>query len=308
MSHASASTRVRAQPRPLTHGSGKEDGRGWGGRDGVWKTNGWERRARAPFAGDLVVERAEGDPKGLQRAERRLVVHGEGVLADAAKLHEDGLGVLGRIVELEVLDRGARDAAVEVEHVGAHLLVPLGRLVLEDLHVLFVHGALVPLEHRLLGILRPQHLALAALVHVGHHHLHLARPARAEHVLLVEDARELLPHLHKRVVARLVALELVWVGPLVVERKLGADEVGAQLAEKVAALPIEVVLVERDEVVGRLVLLALARREEQPVALLEVDLVRGEEARHAALFPLDVALHHRADGARSAHARHRRSA
>ena len=206
--------------------------------------------------------------------------------------------------QLKVLDRGPRHTAVEVENVGAHLVVPLGGLVLEDHHVGVVLEHLVPLEHALLRRGGLEHPALPLGVDARHHHLHLARPPRAEDVLLVEHGAQLLPRLDERAVL-LRVVELLGVGPLVVEHELGADEVGAQLAEEVAALPREVLLVERDEIVGRLVLLALARGEQELVAVLEVDLVRGEEAGEAVLPPLDVALHHRALRPRSATARGR---
>eukprot|EP00964_Phaeocystis_antarctica_P026755 scaffold15072_cov68-Phaeocystis_antarctica.AAC.8 len=204
--------------------------------------------------------------------------------------------------QLEVLDGGPRHAAVEVENVGAHLVVPLGRLILEDDDIGVVLEDLVPLEHTLLGGRRLEHLALPLGVDAGHHHLHLARAAGAEDVLLVEHGAQLLPRLDERaVLLRLV--QLLGVGALVVQHELRAYEVGAQLAEEVAALPREVVLVERDEVVGRLVLLALARGEEELVAVLEVDLIGREEAAEAGLPPLDVALHHRALRPRPATAR-----
>ena len=41
------------------------------------------------LARDLVVEAAERDAKGLQAAQRPLVVHGERILAYAAELHHD---------------------------------------------------------------------------------------------------------------------------------------------------------------------------------------------------------------------------
>ena len=60
-----------------------------------------------------------------------------------AKLQEDGLWVCVRH-QLEVLDRGVRHAAPEVEAVGAELLVPLGRLVAHDHSVVLPVAPLVP--------------------------------------------------------------------------------------------------------------------------------------------------------------------
>ena len=51
------------------------------------------------------------------------------------------------------------------------------------------------------------------------------------------------------------------------------DKVGAELAEEAARVPPQVVTVEGDDVVGRLLLLALPRREEKLIAVLEEDLV-----------------------------------
>ena len=44
------------------------------------------------FTGDLVVKTAERDAERLQAAERPLIVHSEGVLAHAAKLHHYYVG------------------------------------------------------------------------------------------------------------------------------------------------------------------------------------------------------------------------
>lgn len=55
-------------------------------------TPGWaapEGTGRPLLAGQLAVEAGQGNGKGLQRAQRVVVIHGEHVLCYAAKLHHD---------------------------------------------------------------------------------------------------------------------------------------------------------------------------------------------------------------------------
>ena len=57
------------------------------------------------------------------------VVHGEDVLGNPSKLHDDVLNI--RVVHnLEVLDRGLGDAAVKVEDIALSLIIPHWGLVM----------------------------------------------------------------------------------------------------------------------------------------------------------------------------------
>ena len=57
------------------------------------------------------------------------VVHGEYVLGHSPELHDDVLHI-GVVDDLEVLDRGLGDAAVEVEDIALSLVIPHRRLVM----------------------------------------------------------------------------------------------------------------------------------------------------------------------------------
>ena len=57
---------------------------------------------------------------------------------------------------------------------------------------------------------------------------------------------------------------LPWLVPCIVEHKFCAQEVAADLSRKVRAVPRRVGSIQRDDVVGRPALLALARRQQEP--------------------------------------------
>lgn len=131
------------------------------------------------LAGQFAVEARQADGEGLQSTHGVVVVQGEDVFRHSAELHDDVIGygadrraspqggsreqaartvVLTVVVvhDLEVLDGGLGDAAVEVEHVGLRVLVPHRRLVVQLDQV--VQGVAVP----------PAQDALLLLAHGGH--------------------------------------------------------------------------------------------------------------------------------------------
>mmetsp|Transcript_36540 Transcript_36540/g.79621 ORF Transcript_36540/g.79621 Transcript_36540/m.79621 type:complete len:299 (-) Transcript_36540:1113-2009(-) len=215
------------------------------------------------FACQLVVKAGQADGKGLQRRHGILVVHRERVLPHLSKLEDDVVLVVVRH-ELEVLHARQLDAPVEIQAVRLHLLVPLGGLVLHHREVLGDLALLVPLEDARLVLPLPEDVPLPAVVHLRDERRHLAWPPRAQHVVLIQHRPQLAADLELLVP---VGLRLLRLDPLVVDGELRAHEVGAQLAEKVPALAGHVVLVEGDEVVGGLALLALARGEHEPLPL-----------------------------------------
>ena len=71
------------------------------------------------------------------------VVHGEDVLCHSAELHDDVLHV-GVVDDLEVLDRGLGDAAVEVEDIALSLIIPHWGLVMNLNKKISFRDKLVP--------------------------------------------------------------------------------------------------------------------------------------------------------------------
>jgi len=70
----------------------------------------------------------------LEEAARECDIHVEGVLSHAPKLHVD-MVVVVFVYQLEVLDGGFVNAAVEIQHKGLHLFIPLWWLVEEEHNV-----------------------------------------------------------------------------------------------------------------------------------------------------------------------------
>ena len=142
------------------------------------------------LAGQFAVEAGERHPKGLEGAHGVAVVHGEDVLGHAAELHDDVVEVVV-VHDLEVLHRGLRHAAVEVEHVALGVVVPHGGLVVHLEDALLALG-LVALEEPVGAGDGLEVVALALGVHAGKDDGHAAGALEAEDVGVVDDGGELL--------------------------------------------------------------------------------------------------------------------
>lgn len=88
------------------------------------------------------------------------------------------------VYQLEVLDAGLVDSAIEVEHECLHLFVPLGRLVKEE-HDSFCVINLELLLYRLVFISRAPDCLVSIHVDHGEEDFHATRALRPQNVRLV---------------------------------------------------------------------------------------------------------------------------
>lgn len=121
-------------------------------------------------------------------------------------------------------------------------------------------------------------------IHHGEEHFHSAWTLRPEHVCLILHHAVLRAHLICR-------LCLIWVCPVVVDAKLGAQKVAPHFAEEACGVLGDLLLVHTDHVVRGGVTRALFACEQELVGRREGEGVLGPEAVHAVLVSHDCALH-----------------
>ena len=247
------------------------------------------------------------------------------MLADFAELQNRRLRLVARIRELKILHRRLRDPPVEVQAVRLHLFVP-ARLFVSQHDQIFDVRRRFPFQRFqdapfALRIRRTEDGATpAGFVDSRYGARHDARALRAQHVVLVSNRAEFGSRReHTRGSCVIAAEPRLGVGgifaqldgarlsALVEDGELGADEVRAKLPEKVPALPVQVLLVQGDDVVrgGGLfaspraqqkhgIVRGLAGRRARPVQVqkvLRVPLAADAEHAPLAVPAEDVALH-----------------
>mmetsp|Transcript_3327 Transcript_3327/g.9660 ORF Transcript_3327/g.9660 Transcript_3327/m.9660 type:complete len:312 (-) Transcript_3327:1534-2469(-) len=236
--------------------------------------------------GNLRVEAAESDGKGLKRREGPLEVHGELILGHPSELEEDTFLVFVGY-KLEVLNGCHGHAPVEVEHKGSHLVIPARGLVDADDNVP-VFAVLELGQHRLLAGHGLEGHSTTVLVDLGNTYLHAPWTTRAQHVRLVLDDAELVPRGNASFVF------ILGIRAVVIDLELCAYEISPQFPEVTVGSPPQVPLRHGDQVVGSFLARALLAGHEEHVAIavphLHVDLVLGEHLLRTSLVSLDVAL------------------